>query len=394
MYRNRVIRIGAATLAVALLAGAGVLTGWPRLSRGDPDALHNHAHRALDESRDAGLAAAGAWQPAPMFMDLLMGGPLAAQAAQRVAAQVAAGAAPAAPTPSPRVSQQGGKTVREYTLEIVERTIDFGGGNTWTVWTYNGTVPGPTLRVKVGEILRVRVVNRHNRVHSFHTHLSHYPLENDGSQANIISGKGTGAMIPPGKEYVYTFRPDRAEATYYHCHSADKEFPINQHMLQGLYGVVVVEDPKAAAGREEVLFMAETTRLKQGTRVPPYVMNGLGVPGGELALEEIYKEKGLDGVVAQLGKTVPFFKMKVGERMKLHVVNIGNLDHSLHIHEIPLVSLGVLGGRPWPAQVVPLVGGAMDTLLIQFRYPGLWLFHCHVVDHADRGMVGVFVVEP
>ncbi len=328
-----------------------------------------------------------------MFMDYLMGGPLAAQAAQLAAAQLASRPAAAAP-PRPRVLQAGGRTVREYTLETVERTIDFGGGNTWTVWTYNGSVPGPTLRGRVGEILRVRVINRHTRTHSFHTHLSHYPIEYDGSQMNIISGKGTGAMIPPGGEYTYQFLLESPGATYYHCHAADKEFPINQHILQGLYGMIVVDDARSAAVRQEVLFFAETTRMKKGDKVPTYVMNGLGVPGGELALEDLFKEKGLPGVVEQLGKTVPFFKVKVGETLRLHVANLGNIEHSLHVHEIPLVSLGVLGGRPWPAQVVPLVSGALDTVQIRFRQPGLWLFHCHVVDHADRGMVGVFVVEP
>jgi FtsP/CotA-like multicopper oxidase with cupredoxin domain len=244
----------------------------------------------------------------------------------------------------------------------------------------------------VGEILRVRVINRHNRTHSFHAHLTNVPIEMDGSQANIIMDRGAGAMIRPGREYVYEFRPDTPGATYYHCHSADREFPINQHILQGLYGMIIVEDHRAPAVREEVLFMAETTRLHRG-RVPPFIMNGMGVPGGELALEEIFKREGLPGVVAQLGKTVPFFNMKVGETMRLHVVNIGNQPHPLHIHEIPLISLGVLGGRPWPAQVAPLLSGAMDTLQIRFRHPGLWLFHCHVVSHADAGMIGVFVVE-
>lgn len=351
------------------------------------DALH-HLHH-LHGSRPGVIAQSSAPAASLMFMDLLIGGPLSAEAARQIAAQ----APPSQPSIQPKVSRQGNTTVREYTLEITEKVIDFGGGNTWTAWTYGGTVPGPTLRVNVGEILRVRVINRLNRVHSLHTHLSYYPIENDGSQANIITGKGTGAMIPPGKEYTYQFKPERADVTYYHDHAADGEFAINQRILQGLYGVIIVEDPKAPAAREEVLVMAETGRLQKGNKVPPFIMNGLGVPGGELALEEIFRQKGLPGIVEQLGKTVPFFKMKVGESMKLHVVNLGNLDHSLHIHEIPLVSLGVLNGRPWPAEVLPLVPGASDTLRISFRYPGIWLFHCHVVSHADAGMIGVFIVE-
>ncbi len=328
--------------------------------------------------------------PGLHFMDLLMGGPLAAEAAAEVAAQ-----APQSPNANtPKVYQEGNKTVREYSLEIREKVFDYGGGNRWTAWTYNGSVPGPTLRVKAGEILRVRVTNHLTRVHTFHSHMQYYPIESDGSQVNIINAKGTGAMIPPRGTYTYEFRPEEPDVTYYHCHAADQEFAINQHILQGLYGMIVVEDPKATAMREDVLVMAEMGPVTKGDHVPPFIMNGLGIPGGELALEAIYKKQGLQGVVKQLGKTVPFYKLKAGEPMKLHVVNLGNLYHSLHIHEIPLISLGVLNGRPWPAEVLPLVSGAADTLLIKFRYPGIWLFHCHVVNHADAGMVGVFVVEP
>ncbi len=330
--------------------------------------------------------------PGIMFMDLLMGGPQAVAAAAQVARMLPNDGQEA--QAQPRVFTRNGRTVREYTLVIQEKVFDFGGGNRWRAWTYNGTVPGPTLRVRKGEILRVRVVNRHNRTHSFHAHLAQYPLEMDGSQANVITGRAPGAMIPPGGEYVYEFVVDRPGATYYHCHSADREFPINQHILQGLYGAILVEDPAMKPMREGVLFMAELGRLRSGPNPPFYVMNGKGIPGGEFALEEIFKKQGLQGVVAQLGRTVPYFRLKVGEAFKLHVYNIGNLDHTFHAHEVEHVSLAVLQGRPWPGNVVPLLSGTMDTLLLEFRNPGLWLFHCHVVLHADEGMIGVFVVEP
>ncbi len=83
----------------------------------------------------------------------------------------------------------------------------------------------------------------------------------------------------------------------------------------------------------------------------------------------------------------------MNEPFKLHVINIGNLDHSLYIHSATVVSLGVLGGRVWPARVVPLVQGAADTLLVNFTEPGFWLFHCHVETHADLGMLGLFDVR-
>ena len=290
------------------------------------------------------------------------------------------------------VPEAQAQPVREYTLEVVPKDIGYGNDAVWHSWTYNGTVPGPTLRVKAGEVLRVKVINRHNLIHSFHTHLTNYPFEMDGTQANIITGKGAGGMIPPGGEYTYEFTPTTPGIYYYHCHSADGGFHINQHILQGLYGAIIVEGPDEPPVRQEVLFMAESGHAREGN-VPFFIMNSLGLPGGEHSLELVFKEKGFAGVAEQLGKTVPFFKAKVNESIKLHVINIGNMEHTLHIHSATHVSLGVLGGRPWPANVLPLDAGAADTLQVNFSHPGLWLFHCHVVSHADAGMIGVFIVE-
>lgn len=378
IFQSRFSRKGGSVFVTAGVAGlalvlSGLVLGWFLAGPGMiPQGMHEHTAQG-------------------MFMDLLMGGARAAEAAARAASALPETSEPALQA---QVFTWNGRTVREYTLVIQEKVFDYGGGNRWRAWTFNGTVPGPTLRVRKGEILRVRVVNRHRRVHSFHAHLSRYPLEMDGSQANIITGRAPGAMIPPGREYVYEFLAEEAGATYYHCHSADREFPINQHILQGLYGAILVEDPAMKPMREGVVFMAETGQLRSGANPPFYIMNGMGIPGGELALEEIYKKQGLKGVVAQLGKTVPYFKLKTGEAIKLHVYNFGNLNHTFHAHGVRHVSLAVLQGRPWPGNVVPLLSGTLDTLLLEFRHPGLWLFHCHVVNHADAGMIGVFVVEP
>jgi FtsP/CotA-like multicopper oxidase with cupredoxin domain len=289
--------------------------------------------------------------------------------------------------------------VREYTLEIVPTDIDYGGGNVWHAWTYKladsptGSVPGPTLYANVGERLRVRVRNRHNLVHSFHTHLTHYSLESDGSQLNTITGRGAGAMIPPGGEYVYEFEPQEPGIYYYHCHSADGGLTISQHIHQGLYGAIIVRSKDDPPMQEEVIFMAETGHEKEGNAVPFFIMNGLGIPGGEHKLEEIYHQGGMPAVAAQLGKTVPTIKAKVGQPLRVHVINIGDQIHSFHVHHASHISETTLQGRPWPANVVPLVPGQAETLRITFTEPGLWLFHCHVVQHADAGMIGLFSVE-
>ena len=284
------------------------------------------------------------------------------------------------------------ETVKDHVLVILPKDIEYGNGAVWHAWTFNGTVPGPTLKVNAGETMRVKVINAHDMVHSFHAHLDGYSFENDGSQANYLTGEGLGGMISPGSEYTWEFTPPTPGLYYYHTHSADKGMSPTKIVGQGLYGAIIVQDPEEPPMREEVLFMGEVGFDTEGV-VAPFVFNGMGLPGGEVALEEIFGRGGYAAVAEQYNKTLPHIKAKVGEPFKLHVINIGNLEHSLYIHSATVVSLGVLGGRPWPARVLPLVQGAADTLLINFDHPGMWLFHCHVEPHADAGMIGIFEVE-
>lgn len=285
-----------------------------------------------------------------------------------------------------------GPQVREFNLTIEGADIDMGGGAVWHAWTYNGTVPGPTLTATVGDVLRVKVTNTLNVTHSFHTHLSPYSLESDGSQLNTITGIGGMAMIPPGGSYTYEFLANVPGLFYYHCHSADGGHSIQQHMAQGLYGAIIVTSPEEAKLDEQVVFMAE--RGFNATGNAPYmIMNGHGMPGGERALEEAFHHGGIDAVKAALGTVVPVLHGKVGVPTRISVVNIGDMVHSFHIHGMTAYSLEHDHGSPVPAQVVGLVPGEADRIVVTPTQPGIWLFHCHVVSHADAGMIGVFVVD-
>ena len=291
------------------------------------------------------------------------------------------------PAVSARTDEVG--TAREYVLEIIPKDIEYGGGAVWHAWTFHGTVPGPTLIVTAGELLRVTIINRHDMVHSFHTHLDGYSFENDGSQTNIITGKGAGGILSPGSKHTWEFKPTTPGIYYYHDHYADKGFKPSQIVGQGLYGAIIVLDPEEPPMREEVLFMGEIGFDNEGN-VAPFIMNGMGFPGGEVALEEMFHEHGYGRLAEEFNRTLPYITAKVSEPFKLHVINIGNLEHSLYIHSATVTSLGVLDGRPWPGRVLPLVPGSADTLLVEFDNAGLWLFHCHVETHADLGMIGLF----
>ena len=294
------------------------------------------------------------------------------------------------PSPVPGASAQPGK-LRHFDLDIVAADVDMGEGATWHAWTYNGSVPGPTLTATVGDLIEVRVVNKHDIVHSFHTHLSPYALESDGSQLNTITGIGGMAMIPPGGEYTYSFVANEAGLYYYHCHSADGGKPISAHMAQGLYGAIIVKSREEAPIRDEVIFMAERGFDTTG-KTPYFLMNGKAFPGGEHHLEEEFLEHGIEGVTSHFGHTIPTLSGKVGEPIRVNVVNIGDAVHTFHLHA--MTAYDVATGDPVPAQVLGLTPGEVGRFVVTPNQPGVWLFHCHVVSHADAGMIGVFLVEP
>ena len=104
-----------------------------------------------------------------------------------------------------------GRTLREWEVVAADKELEVAPGITYPAWTYNGRVPGPTLRAHEGERLRVRFVNGSEHPHTMHFHGIH-PAEMDG-----VPGVGPG-MIRPGKSVVYEFDAEPFGMHLYHCH--------------------------------------------------------------------------------------------------------------------------------------------------------------------------------
>jgi FtsP/CotA-like multicopper oxidase with cupredoxin domain len=282
---------------------------------------------------------------------------------------------------------------KHYTLVIEAANIQVAPNATWHAWTYNGTVPGPTLHVSVGDELVVRVINTLNLTHSFHLHFYGYNFSEDGSPANTITGVGTAAMIPPGGEYTYSFNATDAGIFEYHCHSADT-FPVMYHMMQGLYGVVVVDNvvnpPKL--DHDWTVVMGEMGPDVSGSGAPPYIMDGMGFSGGESGLVTLFQQGGLPAIEAQMNKTLLTFVMKVGQTARFNLANLGDVTHVFHIHDMKLVSEWVNPGKAYVDQDVPLESNTADSILVTPTQTGMWLMHCHVLSHEDTSMLGVLIV--
>jgi len=131
-----------------------------------------------------------------------------------------------------------------------------------------------------------------------------------------------------------------------------------------------------------------------GKGAPPYIMNGMGIPGGEGALMKIAQTEGVSGVLQQANVSYAAFSAQVGQTARFNVINIGDQVHTFHMHDQSLISEWVTPGQEVPGNTIPLDPGTADSVLVNFTQPGVFLFHCHVVFHADAGMIGLMFVSP
>jgi FtsP/CotA-like multicopper oxidase with cupredoxin domain len=138
------------------------------------------------------------------------------------------------------VYQEDGRTVREFEFSAVDTTIEIAPGVEFEAWTFNGQVPGPTIRAVEGDLLRLRFVNGSRHAHTIHPHLKNLDPAMDGIPQN-----GPG-VLDAGESFTYEWIARPAGVHFYHCHS----LPLKEHIHRGLYGVIVV-DPDPERVREQ-----------------------------------------------------------------------------------------------------------------------------------------------
>jgi FtsP/CotA-like multicopper oxidase with cupredoxin domain len=135
-------------------------------------------------------------------------------------------------------TNENGQTVREFTLIVDEnQKIPISEeGHVADGWTFNNTIPGPTIRVTEGDLVRIKVINSagNEHAHSLHTHSIH-SAQVDG----VSMGGYQGGTISPGNSFVYEFVASPYGVYPYHCHVD----PIADHINRGLYGMMII-DPK------------------------------------------------------------------------------------------------------------------------------------------------------
>jgi FtsP/CotA-like multicopper oxidase with cupredoxin domain len=252
-----------------------------------------------------------------------------------------------------------GQTVREYQITALDREIEVMAGLFYQAWTYNGQVPGPTLRATAGDLVRVHFHNAGVHEHTMHFH---------GFHASNMDG--VFEQVPPGGNYVYEFEADPFGLQLYHCHT----MPLKRHIAKGLYGAFII-DPRTPRPPAHEMVM---------------VMNGFDVNFD--SENEIYAVN-----------TVPFayqanpIVLRKGELNRIYLVNVLEFDllNSMHIHA-NFFHLYRTGTSLTPQDFTDTISmGQGERHILEFSYErlGRFMFHAHQSEFAELGWMGLFDVQ-
>ena len=283
-------------------------------------------------------------------------------------------------------------------------------------WEHTGIL-GPILRGEVGDTLRVIFKNNATRPYTMHPHGVFYNKDSEGSSYD----DGTSGAdkedddVMPGHTHVYTWQiPERAGpgpgdpssvVWLYHSHES-------RDVESGLIGAIIVTG-KGMAGpdgrpkdvdREFVtLFMLfdENTSWYIDHNIQSYTTDPKGVNKLEFVPADL--EGNLSGggtgfaaanfkvsINGYIFANMPIMTMKKGERVRWYLVTLGEFPslHTPHWHGNVVLDHGQR------TDVVSLLQAQMKTVDMVPDDPGTWLFHCHIEEHMDAGMVAMYRVEP
>ncbi|OFE17101.1 copper oxidase [Humibacillus sp. DSM 29435] len=274
-----------------------------------------------------------------------------------------------------RLPAASSKRIHRQTFTISEVVREVAPGVVQTLWTYNGSVPGPTLRGKVGDVFEITLVNRATMGHSIDFH------------AGALAPDGPMRTIPPGGSLVYTFTAARAGIWMYHCSS----MPMSAHIANGLFGAVIIDPPALAPVAHEYLLVQSELYL--------------GADGGPVDVDKVNAERP-DAVVfngyANQYDHQPL-TARVGERVRIWVLDVGpNRPTSFHVvggqfdtvyaEGAYRLRMGQEGqGGSQALSLAPAQGGFVELALPE---AGHYPFISHLMVDAERGAHGVLAVSP
>ena len=235
---------------------------------------------------------------------------------------------------------------------------------------------GPIIRAEVGDTIKVNFLNRSSKPVGIHPHGVRYDKDNEGAH---YLPHGAGASIEPGDSFVYTWKADDDSGPgpldpssivwWYHAH-VDEPRDTNS----GLVGALII-----------------TRRGMARPDGSPRNVDKEFVVDFQIFNEADGEERGMiHGLNGRIFGNLTGLEMSNGDHVRWHLLGMGNeVDlHSPHWH-----GKTVLTNRA-RTDVVELLPASMVTADMVADNPGTWMFHCHVADHLDAGMMTTYKINP
>lgn len=255
-----------------------------------------------------------------------------------------------------------GRVLREWEIVAIDKEIEVAPGVTFAAWTYNGRIPGPTLRCRQGERLRITFVNGSAHPHTMHFHGIH-PAEQDG-----VPGLGAGE-IPPGGTTTYEFEAEPFGLHLYHCHVR----PLAEHIAKGLYGAFIVDPAEGRPDADEMVMVMHGVDTNFDRANEIYAVNGIGFA---------YMD--------------PPIEVRRDELVRVYLVNVTEYDliNSFHLHGnfFNYFPTGTSLRSSELTDTVMLCQGQRGIAEWRFPTPGKFMFHAHQSEFTELGWQGFFGV--
>ena len=288
----------------------------------------------------------------------------------------------------PEEKTKTNQMIREFTLLVEEnKTIPISHqGHTLNGWTFNGTVPGPTMRMTEGDLVRITVINSADnaKAHSLHIHSIH-SVDMDGVE-------GPGGTIAPGNSFTYEFIAQPYGVYPYHCHVN----PIADHINRGLYGMMIIDPKEPREQMTEFAMMMNAYDLDYDQEGPTTI-RPVNATAEELEGEV---ERGNE-IYTVNGKAFDYMynpiQIQNGKPYRIYLVNMVEFDpiNNFHLHGnvFDYYTSGTDETADFKNDIVTLSQGDRGILEFQYKIPGRYMFHAHVTEFTDLGWMGFFNVK-